>query len=1321
MYVGDCFGERALENEDSLRMASIVTGEDSTELLVLSREDYNNLVFLTMQGDSAHKLKLLRKTDLFRTLDSVHLQAVTRYMEPRKYQIDEHIVTAGKRAMEMVIIETGECRAVTEITEGYEKMTDEQKSAMSYHRLLEQANGTADDSSKHSKPEVDKSSKDNLKLDNKSKLKSNAPKPDALSVSLKEIKQNDTLSKPVDTSKGGAAEQAQSSSEKKGTRRFHSQELVAITKKKVVDLGRIGPNSVLASYIALLNDVHEDVYHPETIIASTLVTAYTIGKHDLLAHLAKDSYLAINKVVQEHKKPVLSFLWENVPRMLDENQWRLEKTWEKFRSQMFTDQHRNVNILHTLKNLNKMHITANSGNDHLLRVVSTGKHQSSEGAGTGEEEMHQPKAQVSINWGLPSKAALPSIGSEEQKGAKPDSLSQPTSLSTATILPPAGSETLPVELNSKLSSKIRQRLNESHASTAALEQAAPTATRRTSAEAVLDSPLRARTPQTPKSHARSEFGSSLRPLQKADSINQLPFTLVQIHREFTRANPLGMVENGRRVVRSYIRLCGSYHTCARTKELADMQMEQIFLTLFQSEATKENELLLNWSPFRGFEGMSVNDSDIFLIYCRSAPLEYATLNPSKNIFNMAFPAVCRAQNQRFSVIVANRLKDIKHSDGTGGHDDSDEEGDATSKVTRPQDSIASSAMEGDDAVDDKVYKRGHRSQRKASVTGASSADLSQVLMDNAPVLEHATSTSNAPSVAPSAFSSRAVTRNNQRNNGDKSSKAKAWPLYLLEVSMLYEVLVTACSRLEGLKYVMRRFGSMTDEVPANSSAALEEATRTGSRRKGMNNLLSTDGGGGKSTGVIHTGFSKKVFLKPYNNKQPDRILKVVQQENKLICVVPLFKWILINPDTLDTLDFTNSFNESNIRKIFLAENIDKGDQGDAEEWLEGASHDDLGPVDDASMSSFVDPVNIPSNYRDLNEEFKEKQLDTILVKSVSEAGLIPSYRVHRQDETLQVSKSLQALPEQSDRLLMTSSVYSVGVEGKLVQEGYFDDHFMHTKAVQIFERELTSKEMAKQVHTFEQATLLQSANQNALLDTATESKVPSFLGQDPEPTAGPSSSSKLAASNYQGIIEKKLLALSQSVKLRSKVLRASDELYDQEHDTILSTKSRLRLLHHDGDQNSISSAAAHKAKKTQPNKSKDQQLQLLHKRLNVIESLQRVGSSTLLGDTKFSLASLMPIKKPKSSVDNDEDATFKSVHSIIYSSNRATTPSAESGMSSATNKFLSAQKRQQVLAASIGQVGSAGKKLADSLKVLSESLEQQHFGATLPSTISNKT
>lgn len=49
-------------------------------------------------------------------------------------------------------------------------------------------------------------------------------------------------------------------------------------KRRVVNLGRIAPNSVLATYITTTGSIADEVYHPETVIASTLVNAYTIGK-----------------------------------------------------------------------------------------------------------------------------------------------------------------------------------------------------------------------------------------------------------------------------------------------------------------------------------------------------------------------------------------------------------------------------------------------------------------------------------------------------------------------------------------------------------------------------------------------------------------------------------------------------------------------------------------------------------------------------------------------------------------------------------------------------------------------------------------------------------------------------------------------------------------------------------------------------------------------------------------------------------------------------------------------------------------------------------
>jgi CRP-like cAMP-binding protein len=137
---GEIFGERALENEDSMRMASIVTGEGNTELIIISREDYHNLVYVMMHADSMNRLTLLRRTDVFRTVDVQHLKSLARFMEPRKYQLNEVLYKAGSKAMEIIIIESGECRVETEIREGLDQK--EQEEVEKQHRSTYDA-GTA--------------------------------------------------------------------------------------------------------------------------------------------------------------------------------------------------------------------------------------------------------------------------------------------------------------------------------------------------------------------------------------------------------------------------------------------------------------------------------------------------------------------------------------------------------------------------------------------------------------------------------------------------------------------------------------------------------------------------------------------------------------------------------------------------------------------------------------------------------------------------------------------------------------------------------------------------------------------------------------------------------------------------------------------------------------------------------------------------------------------------------------------------------------------------------------------------------------------------
>lgn len=1275
-----------------MRMASIVTGEDTTELLILAREDYNNLVFLTMQGDSAHKLKLLRKTELFRTVDGVHLQALSKFMEPRKYQIDEQLVSAGKRASEIIIVETGECRAITEITEGFERISEEEKQNMAYNRLMEAPHRATPVAVATTGTEFNH-------VLNKSKQSKEMP--DVLKTSIKEVKQKqlsvpqlDKLASQLDAPLGPLTPQRK-------LNRLATKHLTT-TKKKVIDLGRIAPNSVLASYIALLSDVHEDVYHPETVVASSLVTAYTIGKHDLLTHLAKDSYIAIAKTVQDHKQPVLNFLWENVPRMLDENQWRMEKTWEKFRTQVANDHHKDINILTTLKQLNRMHISQTSGNDHLMRIVSQAPH-----GKTKEGEDHTPDPQAKVNvtkdWGLPGSSSSLTMNRKFARGEDASGLSG--GLNTSSW----------VSTNSghQVSTAIRQRLNQSHTATDMLEMSAVNSLRRSSTDIPsLDG--RPKTPQTPKGKHGESLGS-LKANAKADSAAQMPFTLVQIHREFSRANPTGLTEQGRRHVRSYIRLCGSFYTCAKAKELGDTQMEQIYLTLFHSEASKEKELLLNWTPFRGFEGMSVQDTDIFIIYCRSAPLEFASINPSKNIFNMNFPAICKPQNQRFAVIVSNKLKSANDDSPKDDEDDDDERTPTATTPSLKRDNTSATGFSADDddeeaAGADKFNSKGRslkgiaignsgsaftaKGQRKVSVAGSSIHDsVHDVSVDSIPspasnIFEHnlrATAT-------PAANSSTATPLYSHH-------KSTPWPMYLMECSVLYEVLMTTPSRLDGLKYAMNRFGAMSDEN------LQENNSRSVSRRKARNNVFESDS---KVVPRIGTGFTQKIFLKAFNNRVPDRVLKIVLHEHKLICVMPLFKWILINSETFETLDFTRSFSESNVRKIFNAEAIHHGGQ---EEELDPLD-ESFGEEDDFAGDEHGHNVN---NYRDLNVEFHEKQLNKTLVKSFSEAGMLSTYRPKQDQQDALQSRSAATLASSGlinddfddntlghNSNILTNSM----VDGRASE--FSAEQITHAQALQLFEREITSKEIAKQVNVISQTSNWLNNSCSLYGDDIVQEPAP--LSEEQKPAADLRS----GATNPHGHVARKLGTLSASIQSRSKILQEHDALYDQEHETHLSTRiNRSKPLHSDQTDDDVGIPGRLKRPPPKSNVSKnrtrDQEMGLIRRRLEVIESLQEMGNTSLLGVNKSPFA-VIGRKNHRSVVEDEEEDRFKSVQSLVYSNNRATTPTQNEGMlSHPSNKYLSPQKRQQLLAATSGPAGSAGKRVAESLRVLADSLDQQYL------------
>eukprot|EP00602_Paraphysomonas_sp_CaronLab_P009967 CAMPEP_0185037936 /NCGR_PEP_ID=MMETSP1103-20130426/32986_1 /TAXON_ID=36769 /ORGANISM="Paraphysomonas bandaiensis, Strain Caron Lab Isolate" /LENGTH=1097 /DNA_ID=CAMNT_0027576151 /DNA_START=155 /DNA_END=3448 /DNA_ORIENTATION=- len=109
LHEGASFGERALEAEDSLRTASIVTSEALTELIIINREEYQRIVAVMRQGDMMERVRLLRMTQLFGGLELPYLHDIAKTMDSKVFRLDSILFTMDQPAKDVYIINKGEC------------------------------------------------------------------------------------------------------------------------------------------------------------------------------------------------------------------------------------------------------------------------------------------------------------------------------------------------------------------------------------------------------------------------------------------------------------------------------------------------------------------------------------------------------------------------------------------------------------------------------------------------------------------------------------------------------------------------------------------------------------------------------------------------------------------------------------------------------------------------------------------------------------------------------------------------------------------------------------------------------------------------------------------------------------------------------------------------------------------------------------------------------------------------------------------------------------------------------------------------------------
>eukprot|EP01032_Pedospumella_encystans_P022055 gene22055-25004_t len=655
---GEIFGERALESEDSMRMASIVTCEGNTELIIISREDYHNLVYVMMHADSMNRLTLLRRTDLFRTVDVQHLKSLARFMEPRKYQLNEALYKVGTKALEIIIIESGECRVETEIREGLDAAEQAELEKQKRNGYLDPTLATVshqDDQPHRSSvtfsgshdvapngershtpfaaPSFDsaeQSEKVGILLDSVSGSGKQPTSPQKKKFTLPIIPSS--TSSKVKTAPAPApvkllsTDPVNSVAAKIRMKRLQTQQMIPIGKTHKINLGRIAPNSVLAMYITS-GSLADDVFHPETVIASTLVHAYTIGKHDFFNHLPKDTRFAIEKIISEYKAPELTSLWQNNPKKMDEDLWKKEKAWKMFRHDVAHDLRLNSNILDQYHKLGSVHLSANSGNDRYTNINL--KNQAL--IQSRDLRINGTFLQVDSDWGLrPSHDSTDSAdktatdatkaeitasndsaaqGSHEKRhdgrrsshaharksssagkeGISPEPLGKfnpqvghsldlhekyhadieaeelvhplhrhgerGPHLTTAEII--GGNKSL---ISSAVSHMIRNRLNNAHFGENKLKKELFSIHTEHPSAVTLES-AQAESITAPDETALLLGG--------APDHGAHAFFLVQIHRESSRNNNGGLLDNAKRMVRCYMRLCGACESTNASKKLAD--------------------------------------------------------------------------------------------------------------------------------------------------------------------------------------------------------------------------------------------------------------------------------------------------------------------------------------------------------------------------------------------------------------------------------------------------------------------------------------------------------------------------------------------------------------------------------------------------------------------------------------------------------------------------------------------------------------------------------------------------------------------------------
>ena len=144
----------------------------------------------------------------------------------------------------------------------------------------------------------------------------------------------------------------------------------------VMDIGRIGPGAAVGECITQCKGYFNEVHHKESVIAMSMCTAYVMAKYDFFYRVPDDVRLQVTQCVYaSYAHPPATHLYDNTVVKMGEHEWRVKKTWDAYKHMLQREirleirakkenkpVRRTANIINNFNDLRDLHLSNPRGN-----------------------------------------------------------------------------------------------------------------------------------------------------------------------------------------------------------------------------------------------------------------------------------------------------------------------------------------------------------------------------------------------------------------------------------------------------------------------------------------------------------------------------------------------------------------------------------------------------------------------------------------------------------------------------------------------------------------------------------------------------------------------------------------------------------------------------------------------------------------------------------------------------------------------------------------------------------------------------------------------